>query len=281
MIQNYIYYVGHGFFYEGKNYLTTYDTSTLDLVETSLSFEDLFLNSFRKSGAKSCIAFIDACAEGISTNQRGVAFRGIDVNSALIDDKSAYRYALYFACSPKEKSISDDDLQHGIWTWFLIKALKGEEAAYGEGKYISTDSLEKYLKHSVSNYKNQGNKQTPYSVISSNNGWKLVDYGDDVSFEEQLYIAYDEFMFQCNSANQELNIGSYGGIRNFAQARNLCWHIQKYLCYDWEEIVINLEYYFNLISNGKKIKLSYIEQKELLDGFDRLNYSFPTYINGI
>ncbi len=275
----YIYYAGHGFFSEGKNYLTTYDTNTIDLIETSLSFEDLFLNSFRSSGAKSCVAFIDACAEGVSTNQRGIEFRGIDMSSALVGDESKYRYALYFACSPKEKSISNDEFQHGVWTWFLIQALKGDEEAYDQGKYISTDSLGAYLRHSVYNYTKQGDKQTPYSVISSNGSWKLVDYGDDSSFEEQIYLAYDEFIFQCNSANQELSIGAYDDIHNFAQARDLCWNISEKLCYDWEEIVTSLEYYYNLMRNEKKIKLSYTEQKELLSEFDRLNCSFPTYIN--
>ncbi len=228
----YIYYAGHGFFSEGKNYLTTYDTNTIDLIETSLSFEDLFLNSLRSSGAKTCVAFIDACAEGVSTNQRGIEFRGIDMSSALVGDESKYRYALYFACSPKEKSISNDEFQHGVWTWFLIQALKGDEEAYDQGKYISTDSLGAYLRHSVYNYTKQGDKQTPYSVISSNGSWKLVDYGDDSSFEEQIYLAYDEFIFQCNSANQELSIGAYDDIHNFAQARDLCWNISEKLCDD-------------------------------------------------
>lgn len=276
----YIYYAGHGFFSEGKNYLTTYDTSTRNLIETSLSFEDLFLNSFRCSGAKSCVAFIDACAEGISTNQRGIEFRGIDMSPALVGDESSYKYALYFACSPKEKSVSDDELQHGIWTWFLIRALQGAEDAYDQGKYISTASLGEYLKRSVCNYTKRGNKQTPYSVIS-NGSWKLVDYGDDLSFEESIYCAVNEFLFQCNSADQELNIGTYGDIHNFAQARDLCWSISEKLCCDWEEIVTSLEHYFNVVNKGKQIALTYTEQKELLDEFDRLNRSFPTYINNL
>ena len=58
------------------------------------SFEDLFLNSFRGSGAKSCVTFIDACAEGVSAYQRGIEFRGIDMNSALIGDESGVLFKL-------------------------------------------------------------------------------------------------------------------------------------------------------------------------------------------
>ena len=265
----YIYYAGHGFFHNGENYLTAYDSSTLDLVTTSLSIEELFLNGFKSSGAKSCVAFIDACAEGVSANQRGVEFRGIDMTTAIVADESEYRYAFYFACSPNEKSISDDGFQHGVWTWFLIQALKGDEQAYDRGKYITTTSLGEYLRKYVSEYTEKGNRQTPYSVISSSTSWKLVDYGEKTSFEEQVRCSYDEFMFQCNTANQELDIGAYSDIYNFAQARDLCWEISEKLCTDWDEIVTSLDYYYNLICKGKEIKLSYIQQKELLDGFDR------------
>lgn len=37
----YFYYAGHGFFLDGKNYLSTYETSLLNLTATSISFEDV------------------------------------------------------------------------------------------------------------------------------------------------------------------------------------------------------------------------------------------------
>ena len=103
----------------------------------------------------------------------------------------------------------------------------------------------------------------------------------DSSFEELICLAYDEFIFQCNSASQEFCIGAYGDIHNFRQARDLCRKISEELCYNWEEIVTSLEYYFNLISTGKEIKLTRTEQIELLDEFDMLIDSFPTYINNL
>ena len=277
----FLYYAGHGFFYEGVNYLTVYDTSTIDLVATSLSFEELFLNSFRCSGAKSCVAFIDACAEGIGIRQRSIGFRGLDMGSARIIGDIGYRYALYFSCSPKEKSMSDDRLQHGIWTWFLIKALQGDEDAFDQGNYISTTSLERYLKKSVNNFLKHGKVQTPYSVISTESSWKLVEYGQQILFDELVCEAYGEFLFQCNSVNQELNLGGYGEIQNFQQARTVCFNIKESLCYDWERIVVNLEYYFYLVNEGRGIELPYSEQKKLLEDFERLNNSFPTYINSL
>lgn len=277
----YIYYAGHGFFLNGRNYLTVYDTSTIDLVETSLSFDDLFLNSFKLSGAKTCVAFVDACAEGLTQYQRGIGLRGIEINVASLDIHDDLKYALYFSCSPKEKSVSDDNLQHGVWTWFLLKALNGDVKAYDNGNYISTTSLEKYLKSSVIEYTKKKTPQTPYSVIASNDSWKLVDFGKEESFEDLICQAYDEFIFQCNLADQELVIGSYGDINNFALARDLCWSISDKLCYGWDEIVTSLEFYMNALESGKRLNLTYAEQKDLLAEFDRLNQSFPTYLNDI
>lgn len=275
----YIYYAGHGFFVNGNNYCTVYDTSTLDLVDTSLSFDDLFLNSFRSSRAKSCVAFIDACAEGLSQDQRGINSRGIDINAASMGINTGFKYALFIACSPKEKSEADDSFQHGIWTWFLLKALNGDEKAYDKGNCITTTSLGAYLKASVVDYTK--NKQTPYSVISSNGSWKLVDFGEEESFEDLIYQAYDEFMLQCNFACQELTIGVYGDINSFAQARDLCLKISDKLCDDWEEIITSLEHYMNVLKSGKKINMAYAEQKDLLDSFYELTKSIPTYENDL
>ena len=177
--------------------------------------------------------------------------------------------------------MSDDRLQHGIWTWFLIKALQGDEDAFDQGNYISTTSLERYLKKSVNNYLKHGKVQTPYSVISTESSWKLVEYGQQILFDELVCEAYGEFLFQCNSVNQELNLGGYGEIQNFQQARTVCFNIKESLCYDWERIVVNLEYYFYLVNEGRRIELPYSEQKKLLEDFERLNNSFPTYINSL
>lgn len=275
----YLYYAGHGFFSEGKNYLTTYDTSKLDLVGTSLSFEELFFDTFRKSRAKACIAFIDACAESTSSNERGLSIRGLDFRNTTMCDESEFRYALYFSCSPYEKSISDDTLQHGIWTSCLLDALTGDESAYDGGKYISTRSLDEYLRKAVRQYIGDRNKQTPYAIISSSGEWKIVDFDGEYSFEEGVYSAYEDFFFQCNSANQECDIGAYSEIHNFAQARDVCWCISESLCPDWEEIVTKLEFYYNALIRGRAGNLSYSEQKENLDDFTRLNQSFPTYYN--
>ena len=263
----YIYYAGHGFFSDGKNYLTLYDTSKINLIETSISFEDLFLNTFRAKGAKSFVAFIDACAEGVPNNQRGINFRGIDFKTIPLKSSDAFRYALYFSCSPNEKSISDDKLEHGVWTYFLIQAFS-DIAAFDTGNFISTESLKKYLTKKVEEFTKGTNKQTPYSVISSSESWILYNSGEEPSFEDFVVSYYFEFIDECNRVNQRVRVDDE--INTMAMARDLCWYICDELCPDWEQLVTKLEFYYNEVENEKTFSLSYAEQDAIIGDFNKL-----------
>lgn len=263
----FIYYAGHGFLFDGKNYITLYDTSTISLVETSLCFEDLFLNTFRSIGAKSFVAFIDACAEGVKTNQRGINYRGIDFKAISLEPQESFRYALYFSCSPNEKSISDDELKHGIWTYFLIKAFDDDEAC-DNGHYISTISLQNYLVKKVGEFSNGSNKQKPYSVISSSERWILFNSEPEPSFEEYVISYYDWFLNECNRVNQKVGVDDE--INTIDMARDLCWYIYDELCEDWQKIVTELDFYYNEVEDEKSFSLSYAEQNAIIADFDKL-----------
>jgi uncharacterized caspase-like protein len=74
---------------------------------------------------------------------------------------------------PGEKSYPSDLLKHGIWTWHLLKALRGEEpAAIVRGKFITSSSLKDYLSSAIPSYIRKNTKirgtQKPWSQISSN-----------------------------------------------------------------------------------------------------------------
>ena len=259
----YIYYAGHGFFSDGKNYLTLYDTSKLNLVKTSISFEDLFLNTFRSIGAKSFVAFIDACAEGIPNNQRGINFRGIDFKTIPLNSRDAFRYALYFSCSPNEKSISDDKLEHGVWTYFLIHAFNDIEA-FDTGNYISTASLQKYLMKKVGEFTKGLNKQTPYSVISSSESWILYNSENEKSFEEKIEFMEDEFFNKAYLLN--IIKGDYEEDEvwgNYPFSEDLCWGISDTLPDDWPDTLTELMYHANRVRAGQKTMISYEEQIEV------------------
>ena len=69
-------------------------------------------------------------------------------------------------------------MQHGVWTYFLLKALKGDaEEALGPERYLTDTALRDYLRSEVSRYVTRemqvrGN-QTPQAIIDATNTFAI------------------------------------------------------------------------------------------------------------
>jgi hypothetical protein len=169
------FYAGHGFFANGTNRLTTWDSHPGNLFGTTVSLEDVLLGPLKSRQGVSSLVFIDACAADLKTN----LVQARDIVSDLTPNefealvRSTDHSAAFFACSPNEKAYPSDSLQHGIWTYHLIKALRGEaEDAFHRERWITGDSLRNYLALAVPAFirasaKIQG-EQRPFAILGSN-----------------------------------------------------------------------------------------------------------------
>jgi hypothetical protein len=169
------FYAGHGFFANGTNRLTTWDTHPGNLSGTTVSLEDVLLKPLKDQQGVDSLVFIDACAADLKTS----LIQARDIVSDLTPNefealvRSTDHSAAFFACSPNEKAYPSDALQHGIWTYHLIQALQGDaEGALDRDRWITGDSLKNYLALAVpayvrANTKIQG-EQRPYAILSSN-----------------------------------------------------------------------------------------------------------------
>jgi hypothetical protein len=169
------FYAGHGFFSNGTNRLTTWDSHPTNLFGTTVSLEDVLLGPLKKQQGVSSLVFIDACAANLKTN----LVQARDIISDLTRDefealvRSTDHSGAFFACSPNEKAYPSDSLKHGIWTFHLIKALRGEaEDAFHRESWITGDSLRNYLAIAVpafirANTNIQG-EQRPFAILGSN-----------------------------------------------------------------------------------------------------------------
>ena len=169
------FYAGHGFFANGTNRLTTWDTHPGNLSGTTVSLEDVLLKPLKDQQGVDSLVFIDACAADLKTS----LVQARDIVSDLTPNefealvRSTDHSAAFFACSPNEKAYPSDALQHGIWTYHLIQALQGDaEGALDRDRWITGDSLKNYLALAVpayvrANTKIQG-EQRPYAILSSN-----------------------------------------------------------------------------------------------------------------
>jgi hypothetical protein len=169
------YYVGHGFYKNGNNMLTCWDTSLYNVEGTSVSISDVILEPLKISGCRRSLIFLDTCA---------VELKDLLDSRDLVSDMSASKLeeftslseynAVFMSCSPGEKSYSCDILKQGIWTHHLTEALAGKtEDAIVKDILITANSLQAYLSDAVPKYvaktKIGGGIQRPFAKLNAQN----------------------------------------------------------------------------------------------------------------
>lgn len=175
----YFYYAGHGFYQNGNNKLTCWDSHPDNLDGTTASIKDILLKPLEESECEQNLIFLDCCSvylkEGISSRDLISNFNHRELESFLKTDK--YN-ALFMSCSPGEKSYPNDILKHGIWTWHLIEALKGNiPEAILRDEFITDTTLRNYLSESIPKYITEKtslrNTQRPFAKISATNDFLI------------------------------------------------------------------------------------------------------------
>ena len=174
------FYAGHGFYANGTNRLTTWDTHPSNLAGTTVSLEEVLLKPLKEQQGIKSLVFIDACAADLKTSVEPARDMVSDLTptefEALV--QSTDHAAAFFACSPNEKAYPSDALMHGIWTYHLIQALQGDaEGALDRDRFITGESLKNYLTVAVPAYIRANTKiqatQRPYAILSSNGPFSI------------------------------------------------------------------------------------------------------------
>lgn len=150
-------YSGHGFASNKQNYLASHGTVINRLAQSALPLREV-QQAIRRTGAKRAILFIDACR-----NDPNIAGSKSVASTGFIYSKSEGIKTLY-ATKFGEVSWESPQLRHGVFSHFLIKALRGEAA--DRNGVISFSSVEKYVQQNVSNWTfshRMPNTQLPFS----------------------------------------------------------------------------------------------------------------------
>ena len=174
------YYVGHGFYQNGYNKFTAFDTHPNNFDDTTVSIKELLMDPIEKSDHNQSIIFIDSCASRIKD-------RFVDRNLVANLNKREFEEfvtidnftAIFMSCSPGEKSYPSSTLQNGIWTYHLANAIKGStEVAVDRDRIITDRSLSEYLSIAIPKYitekTNIAGSQNPYAKISSKNTFAII-----------------------------------------------------------------------------------------------------------
>jgi WD40 repeat protein/uncharacterized caspase-like protein/energy-coupling factor transporter ATP-binding protein EcfA2 len=153
------YFSGHGVLDEATQqvFLCCPETQLATLSETGLSIVEV-LQALTTCPAHRQIVWLDACHSGgmsLRSSIENPSDRLVQVMQQQAQQSQGF-YAL-LSCDQAQQSWEFPELGHGVFTYFLMRGLRGE-AANAQG-LIDADGLYKYVYHQTLRYIDQTNQQ--------------------------------------------------------------------------------------------------------------------------
>lgn len=147
----YVFFAGHGVEYHSELYFVP-----INATEDNLTSQGIPMAEFRKKVttdliAKQAVVFIDSChAAQAEQGARGGPSADLPKEWAQINDKEGQVSMVLFSSLEYQKSWEDPELGggHGLFTWYLLEALKGAAPSTPQG-WITADSVLDYVKQKV------------------------------------------------------------------------------------------------------------------------------------
>jgi hypothetical protein len=180
-----LYYAGHGFHDETGNRLTVWDTTLTNVAGTTVCLDADLLAPLRASPCQRVLGFIDACAIRITPIGRK-AVSPLDTAEFAKLLKTAAFNAVFLSCRAGQESYPDRDLGHGVWTYYLLRALNGAAPeAIDAGGYVTNATLQDYLRQEVprhvANNPRIAGAQTPEVIVTATNTFAICRVQEQAS----------------------------------------------------------------------------------------------------
>jgi hypothetical protein len=124
----FFYYSGHGAPSESGSFLLPFDGNPRSLAETAISVSKLY-DDLNNLGAKSEVAFLDACFTGNATRTGSVEtlLPGTRAAPWIGPEPSVPATVIAFTAAGKNQdSNAYKDESHGLFTYFLLRGLQGK-----------------------------------------------------------------------------------------------------------------------------------------------------------
>lgn len=145
----FIYYSGHGApdIDSGQAYLLPYDGNPNYPEDSAYPLQQLYSNMGRLK-SKQVTIFLDSCFSGVSRDNK-IILAGA---KALLDSPDlpsvAANVTVFSAASGSQIASSYPDMQHGLFSYYLMKGLRGEADANGDQK-LTQGELNAFLTEHV------------------------------------------------------------------------------------------------------------------------------------
>ncbi len=145
----FVFYSGHGLpSQDGKSlYLLPYGVDQ-DLLEETAVDQRKIVSALQSASPKSVTMFIDSCYSGLSKTGETLLAGAKPVTLKNSDIGYPPEFTVMSASSPSQISSSSQDLQHGIFSFYLMKGMEGDADTNRDGK-ITVGEMHQYLSENV------------------------------------------------------------------------------------------------------------------------------------
>ena len=147
----YVFFAGHGVSIAGSNYLLCYDTDHRNVQNTAVPLQWL-LDKCKSPDCDRVVVFLDACQSDLPIDESmRASVSGLSDKEIEVFLKEGKHSICFCASSGMQASHSSRNLKHGIWTYYLLKALDGDipDEFLREGHYLTSNTLQNYLAREV------------------------------------------------------------------------------------------------------------------------------------
>jgi hypothetical protein len=155
----YVYFSGHGLSQDQvkQQYLLPFDVNTDLLDETAINQKNLF-KQISSAGGKSVIVFLDTCFSGVNRLGQTLVQNQRAVNMKRNIEGLPAGFSVLSASSNLQNAYGDENLQHGIFTFFLLNGIS--EAQNGsDTKPLTLGKLAEFVTHKTRSFALSINKQ--------------------------------------------------------------------------------------------------------------------------
>jgi uncharacterized caspase-like protein len=147
----YVFFAGHGIEFDNETYLLPADATRDTIDSTGIPMRDFFYRVTSKLSAMQIVVFIDAChAAAAAEGARDSPSVNVQKEWAGIDVRQGQVAMALFSSLANQRSWEDSLLGggHGLFTWYLLRGLKGDAGSSPDGWITAGDVLD-YTKKEV------------------------------------------------------------------------------------------------------------------------------------
>lgn len=163
-----VYFAGHGRLVDGKPFLMARDSRVSDPTTTGLPLSDLEA-AMRASGSRRLLLILDACHAGVDIGRDGTSSaQGIDPDFIHNAYEMAEGFALLAGSTAAQKTQDFTSVQHGVFTYYLLQALRGKaDGGTAPKGFVTVDDLKNYVLSAVRTwcFENMADLQLPTARI--------------------------------------------------------------------------------------------------------------------